>query len=49
MKIKGAKYLVFLIFLHMNQDYVSGKIKLKENKNKQTKQKKTIKNNPCHG
>ena len=29
MKIKGAKYLVFLIFLHMNQDYVSGKIKQK--------------------
>ena len=44
MKIKDAKYLVFLIFLHMNYDYVSGKIKT----NKQNK-KKTIKINPCHG
>ena len=29
MKIKDAKQLVFSIFLHMNQDYVSGKIKQK--------------------
>jgi hypothetical protein len=29
MKIKDAQYLIFLIFLHMNKDYVSGKIKQK--------------------
>ena len=29
MKIIDTKYLVFLIFLHMNQDYVSGNIKQK--------------------